>query len=405
MASGGGEEKEWRQVKDEITCSICGDLFTDPKTIPCFHTFFLQSPEQAVAEAEFCKTHIATKQALNLYCKTCSSLICQDCTLKNHPHEKHDFVFTEKVVDEEREKIKQVTAPLKQLLEQVRNAVKKIEHCDRQVDIESEANIKKVRATYYALYNLLKQQEEEIVGKVNTIKTSLKKTLAVQRESAKFVESQLVSCVEFSQRIVIVNRTRQLLTYNKWIENRVVDLTKQVEHTSLDPKYTASDMIVRCHNPVEFVSKSVCDVSCGLPDCTVNGPVVISDQIKVIMTVTLKDIFGSPVVNGSTDLEIRCNREGKFLQSTHIEEGSRGQYHIWYNVKRMEDHSLSLYWKGFEMKHEEIKVSMSICDYKQNSKVKIIDKYGPTNNQLTSPYLLAKGPNNELMVRDYLTSI
>ncbi|XP_065888508.1 E3 ubiquitin-protein ligase TRIM71-like [Dysidea avara] len=513
MANGDGIEKEWRQIEEEITCSICGDLFTDPKTIPCLHTFckrciersiesnkkmavivccplcrvplpqdeitfiptnftinrlveiygkrrmvgkasvetkcgsceevlqvitwcmecedplchdctgihkkvkayklhetvpineFLQNPKQALTtpeKAEFCKSH--TKQTLDLYCKTCSSLICRDCTLKDHPREKHDFDFIEKVVDEEREKMKQVTAPLKQLLEQVRNGVKKIEHCEKQVDIKSEANIEKIRATYGEVYKLLKQQEEETVGKVNTIKTSFKKTLAVQRESAKFVESQLVSCDEFSHKIVTVNRTRQLLTYKKWIEKRVDEVTKQVEHTSLDPECKPSDMIVICHHPVEFVNDSVCDVSClpHLPDCTVSGPVVISDPVKV--TVTLKDIFGSPVVNQSKDLEIRCNKEREFLQNTHIEEESEGQYHIWYNPKRGEDYSLSVYWRGLEVNHEEIKMLTNIRDYnKLKQEVKIIDKYGPTNKKLTFPYLLAKGPNNELIVRDQST--
>ncbi|XP_065886759.1 E3 ubiquitin-protein ligase TRIM71-like [Dysidea avara] len=515
MASGGGVEKEWRQIEEEITCSICGDLFTDPKTIPCLHTFckqciersiesnkkmavivccplcraplpqdgiasiptnftinrlveiygkrkeseqisvtmkcgkceedapsitwclhceealcrdcnelhrkwkdfkshktvpiseFLQNPKQAVAtpeKAELCKSH--TKQTLDLYCKTCSSLICRDCTLKDHPrgHRDHDFDFVDEVVDEQREKMKQVTAPLKQLLERVRNGVKKIEHCEKQVDIESEANIDKIRAAYGEVYKLLQQQEEETVGKVNTIKTSFKKTLTVQKESAKFLESQLVSCDEFTERLVTVNRTRQLLTYNKWIENRVDEVTKQVEHFSLDPECKPSDMIVICHHPVEFVNDSVCDVSClpHLPDCTVSGPVVISDPVKV--TVTLKDIFGSPVVNQSNDLEIRCNKEREFLQNTHIEEESRGQYHIWYNPKRKEGHSLSVYWRGLEVNHEEIKVLTNIRDYnKLKQEVKIIDKYGLTNRKLEWPYLLAKGPNNELIVRDNST--
>ena len=189
----GGVEKKWQQIEEEITCSICGDLFTDPKTIPCLHTFCKQCIEksiesnkkmasivccplcraplprddmssvptnftinrlveifgkrkeggkslalkeikcsscerslpaitwctecenslceqcndahqmmkafkshQTIAVEEFvknpklvlstpekpeaCKSH--SKQALDLYCKTCSSLICQDCTLK-----------------------------------------------------------------------------------------------------------------------------------------------------------------------------------------------------------------------------------------------------------------------------------------------------------------------------------
>ncbi|XP_065887951.1 E3 ubiquitin-protein ligase TRIM71-like [Dysidea avara] len=520
MASGGGIEKEWRQIKEEISCSICRDLFTDPKTIPCLHTFckrciersiesnkkmativccplcraplpqdgiayiptnftinrlveifkklkesgqgsvtmkcgkckkgseaikwcmecrnplcqkcnefhenwedfeshktvpineFLQNPIQALAgapeKAEFCKLVAHSEQKLYLYCKTCSKLICQYCTLKDHPrgHRDHDFDFVDdEMVDEEREKMKQVTAPLKQLLERVRNGVKKIEHCEKQVDIESEANIEKIRATYGEVYKLLKQQEEETVGKVNTIKTSFKKTLTAQIKNAKFVERQLVSCDEFCHKIVMVNRTRQLLTYNKWIENRVDEVTKQVEHTSLDPECKPSDMIVICHHPVEFVNDSVCDVSSclpHLPDCTVSGPVVISDPVKV--TVTLKDIFGSPVVNQSKDLEIHCNKEREFLQNTHIEEESRGQYHIWYNPKGKEDHSLSVHWRGLKVNHEDVKVLMNIRDYnKLKKEMKIIDKYGPTNRKISRPYLLAKGPNNELIVRDYST--
>ncbi|XP_065886998.1 E3 ubiquitin-protein ligase TRIM71-like [Dysidea avara] len=45
-----------------------------------------------------------------------------------------------------------------------------------------------------------------------------------------------------------------------------------------------------------------------------------------------------------------------------------------------------------------------MCDYnKLKQEVKIIDKYGPANKKLRNPYLLAKGPNNELIVRDYST--
>ena len=137
-------------------------------------------------------------------------------------------------------------------------------------------------------------------------------------------------------------------------------------------------------------------------DCTVSCPVVTSGEIKV--TVTLKDTFGFSVVSQSKDLEIRCNEEREFLQDTHIEEESRGQYHVWYNPKRKEDHSLSVYWRGLLVNHEEVKVSTSIRDYNKLKQVaKIIDKYGPTNQQLNYPYLLAKGPNNELIVYDHST--
>ena len=514
MASG-DEEKEWQQIEEEITCSICGDLFTDPKTIPCLHTFCKQCIEksiesnkkmasivccplcraplprddmssvptnftinrlveifgkrkeggksltlkeikcsncerglpaitwctecedslceqcndahqmmkafkshQTIAVEEFvknpklvlstpekseaCKSH--SKQALDLYCKTCSSLICRDCTLKDHPRETHDFDFIDDVVDEEREKIKQATAPLKQLLERVINGIKRIEESETEIDIESEANRRKIQGVYSEVYKLLKQQEEEALEKVNTIKTSLKKTLAMQKENAKFMESQLVSCSEFSDDAISTNRRRQLLTYKNSIIDRVEDLTKQMEHASIDPECRADDMIVRCGNPVEFISNSLCDVSGvpHLPHCSVRGPLAISDPVQV--TVTLKDIYGFSVVQQLKDLEIHCNKEGEFLQNVRVEEESKGVYHIWYNPKGKEYHLLSVYWRGLVVNHEEVKVPVNIRDYANiKQEVKVIDKYGPNNEQLKWPYLMAKGPNSEVIVRNHST--
>ena len=515
MASGSAVpvEKEWQQIEEEITCSICGDLFTDPKTIPCLHTFCKQcigksiesnkkmasivccplcrtplarddissvptnftinrlveifgkrkeagkslqmkcgncenrSPaitwcvqcetslcqhcndmhkmwkdfksHKTVAVEEFvknptlvlstpekpesCKSH--GKQALDLYCKTCSSLICRDCTLKDHPRETHDFDFIDDVVDEEREKIKQATAPLKQLLERVRNGIKRIEESDKEIDIESEANRRKIRGVYGEVYKLLKQQQQEALEKVNTIKMSLKKTLVMQKENAKFMESQLVSCVEFSNDAISTNRTRQLLTYKNSIIDRVEDLTKQVEHASIDPECRADDMIVRCGKPAEFISASLCDVSGvpHLPHCRVRGPLAISRPVKV--TVTLKDIYGFSVVQQSKDIEIHCNKEVEFLQNVRIEEESNGLYHIWYIPKRKEDHLLSVYWRGLVVNDEEVKVSVNIRDYANiKEEVKVIDKYGPNNKQLKYPYLMAKGPNNEVIVHNSSTN-
>jgi len=513
MASG---VHEWQQIKEEITCSICGELFTDPKTIPCLHTFckrciersiesnkkmatvvccplcrvplsrdqvdltsiptnftinrlveifgkrkqiegqkfilmkcgkcvedatavtwcidcdnplclscnefhskwkdfqshktvtvatFLQNPKRTLVtpeKAEFCKIH--TNQPLDLYCKTCSKLICQYCTLKDHPrgHRDHDYDFVDEMVDEEREKIKEVIATLKHLIERVRNGVKTLENCEKQVDMESEANIEKIRATYGEIYKLLKQQEEETVEKVNTIKNSFNKTLTIQKENAKLVENQLVNCNEFCEKMVTINRTRQLLTYNKWIKSRVDELLEQVEQASLDPECKANDMTVCCNKPLELVSSlsPICVVSPNVPLCIVSGPILIGNPVKVI--VMLSDVLGHPVVNQSKDLEIRCNQE--FLQNTHIEDESTGQYHIWYNPKRKEDHSLLVYWRGLVLNHEEIKISVNIRNYATIKKeIKIINKFGPTNKQLQHPYQVAKVPNGGLIFRDCST--
>ena len=68
-----------------------------------------------------------------------------------------------------------------------------------------------------------------------------------------------MNCDAFSERIVTGNRTRQLLTYNKWIEIRVDELANKA--SGMDPECIAKDMIINCHT---VYSDSVCDVSCLL---------------------------------------------------------------------------------------------------------------------------------------------
>ena len=57
------------------------------------------------------------------------------------------------------------------------------------------------------------------------------------------------------------------------------------------------------------------------------------------------------------------------------------------------------------MNGEEVKVLVNIRDYANiKEEVKVINKYGPNNEQLLWPYLMAKGPNNEVFVRNNSTS-
>ena len=44
-------ETEWHQVKKEITCCMCRNFFTDPRTLSCSHTFCKRCIEDKLEEA------------------------------------------------------------------------------------------------------------------------------------------------------------------------------------------------------------------------------------------------------------------------------------------------------------------------------------------------------------------
>ena len=61
-----GEVDIWRIVEKKLlTCSICGNLFTDPKTIPCLHTFCERCLEGSVSESSDSVSCPLCRQLLN----------------------------------------------------------------------------------------------------------------------------------------------------------------------------------------------------------------------------------------------------------------------------------------------------------------------------------------------------
>ena len=414
------EKNEWDEVEEEITCSICKEIFIEPKTITCLHTFcdkcitstieskkrlgsdnccplcrakfpedatkipvnfyikrlieifkkrkislqqtknemkcgeckanapavvwcmdcesfqcqecyqlherlkalrshstmtletFMQDPKKmlpSTCKPELCKTHNA--QPLDLYCQTCNILICRDCTIVDH--RQHQYNFVNKLADEERAKIKMAVAPLKTMLEQVNTAIKKVEDVDNELNNETDGE-GQVRDMYRQLHEMLDQCEVKDMQKVKAAKMRLLDLLSSQKGNLKLLQACLISCDEFVSKVTAREGASQLLTYSNDIQNRVKDLTNQVEQSSLEPVCGVDHMILSTSNPNDYASHftSLCTVS-TLP----HGDATIRDY-------------------------------------THIQQESL-----------------------------------------------IINKYGPNNKRLKLSYFLAIGPSDELICREY----
>ena len=416
-----GAHSQWGEFAEHEYVAI-EEFAQNPKPV-------LSSVALKVKELEMCMHH---GKPMDFYCKTCRCLICHYCTAKNHKDHDYEDKLTE-IADEEREKVKNATAPLDKLLERVRNAVKELEDTKRQIDEEGEANIKKIRGTYDQVHKLLTQQEEEAVEKANAIKKSVKKKLAAQIANAKRFENDLKTCNELHTKIMEVDRTRLLLTYSDWVKNRVEELEREMNYINLDPAFTAMEITVMCPEPIEFIANldsEAFDIPC-LQNCrfsryastvksrinelsksssfgnllSLQSTAKVETKYQIKVTVMLRDRFGFPVTNQSDSLQIYCNNmEEDYIQDLVISEPSNGEYNFWYDPKTRENHSLHVYWNEYLVNNEEIKVLMTVRDYARvGQSAKTIDKYGPSDTQLKEPTLLAKLPNNEIIVYNHST--
>ena len=120
--------RQWGEFA-EHKCIAIEEFAHNPKPV-------LSSVAAKLEELEMCKHH---SKPLDFYCKTCRCLICHYCTVKNHRDHEYEDKLTE-VANEEKEKVKHITAPLQELLKRVRKAVKGLEDTEKQIEVDGEAN-------------------------------------------------------------------------------------------------------------------------------------------------------------------------------------------------------------------------------------------------------------------------
>jgi len=119
----------------------------------------------------------------------------------------------------------------------------------------------------------------------------------------------------------------------------------------------------------------------------------------VKLTVTLKDKDGLLVPNQSEHLRADFKVQN-FAGSAKVEETPSGIYTLSYRPKRREAHSVSVLWKKNLL--GQVKIPLRVRDYTTiQQEVQVISRYGPNDKDLRHPYLMAVGPSNELIVRDF----
>ena len=491
---------EWKQIKDEITCAICSELFKEPKTLPCLHTFCKECIQASLVTAERMKgqktcplcrspvpkdgiasipTNFATNrlieifnsrqtsednhavkcdecdsedsavacmwclecekglceecykphtklkslkshktvtidqftkspkamftkspqhcsehdgQQLELYCYTCSQLICRDCTYTDHPRGEHQFEFLKKVIMSKQTKIKEITTPLQSLLDRVQVAIKNNETSKQEVDTRYNGNSEKICSFFKHLRGILDAQEAKVLQNIDVIRSTSHNSLDSQRKDLSSLEEQLSNCNGSVSGMIQSSNIDELLMYINWVDSRVTELTGLVEHANLDP-VCKGDSVVWCAEHSVFTShcESLCNVSGPPhpPHCCVN----VSASDPVVITVTLKDACGFPVTNQSRCIKV----QSKNVKDIKVEERTHGLYHISYHPRERKGHSINITCNDTVLSSD---ISFCIRDYTAiQQEVLSIDKCG--NSKLSNPWHIINGPNNELIVCDF----
>ena len=344
-------------LEKEVTCSLCLDIFKEPKKLPCDHVYCknclhglalrgldgtISCPEcrsvtnvpnmdisgfptasyinrlvQAFQETreevdrhhredaadEICMVH--KTQPLALYCETCKTMLCRDCVIMTKKHTHHKFDYIENVAKkyrENHEKRLQMTKEFGRLLSQVQPVISEV---DSIIVSEEAVNQEKIDHAFEDLHKVLEKGKQSMKKKLSQKYQSVLDTALEKKGQIENLRADIAHITALVEAALEGNN-EALFTQEKQIESDVKKLQKQIEllvstaAPSLQvPEVMSSETLEMLLAKNNFFYSPADPTKCKMVDDLKNA---IPGQ-RFILSVKLVDSTGSLCLKGVQRIE------------------------------------------------------------------------------------------------------
>ena len=348
------EEKSLEQFDDEVECEgciesgdqaeafcrqcaefICKECVDSHKIMKLFASHEVVSLEDlkqgrareiAVKEPLTKKCHIH-EEPLTIYCFDCDTLICHDCTEKEHRD--HKFKSSKIVAADTKKKIVEKLGPLKQVAAKLSSAVKNMQTTQQEVQAEEEIVASTIHTSFDELQQMLEKRENKLFDEV------LRKM-----QDSEFVSMQ----AEIRSRI-----QREVEEHSK--AGRSMELVEEAD----------MGVEVRCAEALQqlFQTKAnITQLALDPAQCTVRGEGVKTAEVHQTAEVTLTILArgkGSAVVFG----QLKSVYDGSVV-TCEVDQSGPGEYRIQYTPTVRGRHELTMLVDGQQVAGSPFPVFVSI---------------------------------------------
>ncbi len=243
-------EGQVKQVlEEELTCSLCLDLFKEPKKLPCDHIYcrdclrgLAQRSQNATISCPECQTltqipggndvnnfptafrvnqlieafqqvqirgeenrspditescHIHSNQQLAIYCGTCKKQLCRDCVLVTQEHANHEYGFFTEMATKYREKFASEMSQIKAQESSISTALQGIASEEKDLGTSNRAQQCQddVEQVFEKLISVLQACKQALKDEATAYYSSFTGDFDQQKERLKTIQSEIKSIV------------------------------------------------------------------------------------------------------------------------------------------------------------------------------------------------------------------
>ena len=168
---------------------------------------------QNIAEKIRCPKH--KQKAIKLFCKTCQTTICRDCTIVDH--RQHEYGFVEEVAVEEKRHLQSNLNEVKQRKRRVAQGIANLKKFNEGLEAKKKSTISEISQHFDQLVKAVESRKREMMEKATSITNSKQKQIHAQLEVLEVALASCESSIEFTEQAFKNGNDVQILSMEKYI--------------------------------------------------------------------------------------------------------------------------------------------------------------------------------------------
>ena len=271
------------KLEEQLTCPVCLDLYTNPKTLPCLHSFCQECLEGLPQEREArgdtyylscptCRQHTKVPREgvgafhvaftlnnlkeitqslknkasdpqqvtcndhdkpLDGFCETCEMVICFHCAIRTHKDHKHDLVSD--CYPKHYQMLHDGLKPVKGKKEALKKVLSDLAEREGGIRERGERVLEEINGMVEEMIGILRQSERKLTEQVKRVTDAKLEMLSRQTKSVQTSLSLLEGFEDYVEQSLKTGTHQQVLSSKKQMMEYISEVSTQINVEELHP--------------------------------------------------------------------------------------------------------------------------------------------------------------------------